>query len=80
MLIIYINLGNSLSGKTTIYRQLKALNGYELKEYEKEKIRATILDNFMCASLLVYFRFDSSEIELSTEMHKVCIISDSLSI
>jgi len=64
-------LGTSLSGKTTIYKQLRALYGYEFTEHEREDIRATILDNLMTASLLVAFRIDDSGIQLSAEAHTV---------
>ncbi len=66
-------LGTSLSGKTTIHRQIHALCGYQYTEDEREEIRAIILDNLISASLLVSFRFDHSGIQLSKEAHKVRI-------
>ncbi len=66
-------LGTSLSGKTTIHRQIRALCGYQYTEDEREEIHAIILDNLISASLLVSSRFDHSGIQLSKEAHKVRI-------
>jgi len=66
-------LGTSLSGKTTIHRQLSALCGYRFTKHEREDIRVRILDNLVSASLLVSFKIDDSGIQLSTEARKVRI-------
>ena len=68
-----MTLGTSLSGKATIYRQLRALKGHEFTEGEREEVRASILDNLTSASLLIYFRIEDSGIKLCTEAQVVCI-------
>lgn len=58
-----------------MYRQLRALNGYEFTEDEKEEARSTILDNLTLASLLVSFRIRDLAIYLDAEACKVRLAS-----
>lgn len=65
--------GSSLSGKTTIFTHLRALNGHEFTDGEKEDARTTILGNLVSASILVSFRIDDSGIDLGTQAYEVRI-------
>ena len=64
-------LGNSLSGKSTICRQIQALGGGKLSDDVREAVREVVLDNLASASLLLYFRVGVSGIELSDQSHNV---------
>ena len=63
-------LGTSLSGKTTIHKQLSALCGYKFTEDEREDVLARILENLISASLLVCHKVEDSGIQSSNEARK----------
>lgn len=65
--------GTSLSGKTTIHKQLSALCGYKFTEDEREEVLARILENLISASLLVCHKIKDSDIQASNEARKVRI-------
>ena len=71
MLIDLQLLGTSLSGKTTIYRQIQALVGNNFSSDSQEVIRSTILQNLRAASLLVYFKIDRYDIEINAAESRV---------
>lgn len=74
-----LTLGSSLSGKTTVYRQIQSMQGHNFSEGQREEYRATILDNLISASLLLSFRVRDPEIELNAVAQKVCGIVASVS-
>lgn len=69
-------LGTSLSGKTTVYKQIKFLHGHRISDNEREDFRATILHNVRTAIWQIYSRIDSSESKskskLEAEAGEVC--------
>ena len=68
----FMILGTSMSGKTTVRRQIQLLYGLEFTNSEREKFRKLILDNLRSASTLIYFRIDTSGIQLSAVVREVC--------
>ena len=72
-------LGTSLSGKSTVYRQIQAMQGYEFSEGQREDYRATILENLTSVSILISFRVRDAEIELDEVAQRVCAVMASVS-
>ena len=63
-----------MSGKSTIHRHIRALNGFPIRPYERLDVRATILENMRSASLLLQFHIEHCETELIEEERQVCTL------
>ncbi|KAL8788501.1 MAG: hypothetical protein Q9195_007278 [Heterodermia aff. obscurata] len=63
-------IGASLSGKTTVYRQIRAMHGYCFSEDQRQYFRGVILDNLVTASVLISSGIRFHKIAMSAKARK----------